>query len=89
MVFIKKAPGVSTPDALAAVKTVTRDYPGTKVQDQAGFKDQVAKQINQILALVYALLLSPSSSRCSASPTPSPCPSSSGPVSSACSAPSE
>ena len=57
LVFIKKAPGISTAATLAAIKTVTRDYPGTTVQDQAQFKAQAAQQVNQILSLVYALLL--------------------------------
>ena len=57
LVFIKKAPGVSTAAALAAIKTVTRDYPGTTVQDQAQFKAQVTQPINQILNLIYVLLL--------------------------------
>lgn len=56
MVFIKKAADVSTPDALAAVKTVTRDYPGAKVLDQTGLKNEIAKPMNQMLALVYVLL---------------------------------
>ena len=57
LVFVKKAPGVSTAAALAAVKTVTRDYPGTTVQDEAQFKAQATQPINQILNLIYVLLL--------------------------------
>ena len=57
LVFVKKAPGVSTAAALAAVKTVTRDYPGTTVQNQAQFEAQLTQPINQILNLIYVLLL--------------------------------
>jgi len=56
-VYIKKAPGVSKPVALAAVTSVTRDYPGVAVMDQAAFKASIAKPFNQLLGLVYALLL--------------------------------
>jgi len=56
-VFVKKAPGVSTAAALAAVKTVAATYaPGTTVQDQAAYKAEQTKSINQILALIYTLL---------------------------------
>jgi len=56
-VFVKKAPGVSTAAALAAVKTVAAQYaPGTTVQDQAAYKAEQTKPINQILALIYTLL---------------------------------
>ena len=56
-VFVKKAPGVSTAAALAAVKTVAAQYaPGTTVQDQAAYKAEQTKPIDQILALIYTLL---------------------------------
>lgn len=55
-VFIKKAPGVTSQAALAAVKGVAADYPGAKVLDQAQFKTETAKPINQLLGLIYALL---------------------------------
>ena len=56
-VFVKKAPGVSSAAALAAVKQLTaRDAPGATVQDQAGYKAQQAKSINQLLYFIYALL---------------------------------
>jgi putative ABC transport system permease protein len=56
-VFVKKAPGVSTAAALAAVKAVSARYaPGTTVQDQAAYKAQQTKGIDQILALIYTLL---------------------------------
>src|SRR5215831_10697339 len=56
-VFVKKAPGVSTEAALAAVKQLSAQYaPGTTVQDQAAYKAAQTKPINQLLALVYVLL---------------------------------
>jgi putative ABC transport system permease protein len=57
MVFVKKAPGVSTPAALAAVKKLTAQYAvGASVLDQAAYKAEQTKPINQLLALVYTLL---------------------------------
>ena len=56
-VFVKKAPGVSAAAALAAVKQVSAQYaPGTTVLDQAAYKAERAKPVNQVLALVYVLL---------------------------------
>ncbi len=55
-VYVKKASGATTAQTMAAVKAVARDYPGTKVQDQSEFKADAAKPLNQMLALVYALL---------------------------------
>ena len=55
-VFAKKADGVSTDAAMTAVKNVAKQYPGVTVLDQQGYKDAQAKPINQMLALVYALL---------------------------------
>jgi putative ABC transport system permease protein len=55
-VFAKAKPRVDISTALAAVKSVTKQYPGTKVLDQTGYKEELAKPINQLLALVYALL---------------------------------
>jgi putative ABC transport system permease protein len=55
-VFVKKAPGVTTPAALTAVRAVATRYSGTTVMDQAAFKADQAKPIQQQLTLVYALL---------------------------------
>jgi putative ABC transport system permease protein len=55
-IFVKKASGVDTATALAAVKAAAKQYPGAKVLDQTGYKEEQAKPINQLLALVYALL---------------------------------
>jgi putative ABC transport system permease protein len=56
MVFIKKAPGTMAAAGMAAVKGVLNDYPGAKVLDQTGLKQEQAKGVNQLLYLVYALL---------------------------------
>jgi putative ABC transport system permease protein len=47
---------VSSSAALAAVKQVAKQYPGTKVLDQSGYKREQTKPVDQLLALVYALL---------------------------------
>ena len=54
---MKRASGASSAAALAAVKQLTaRAAPGATVQDQAGFKADQAKQVNQLLYFIYALL---------------------------------
>ena len=55
-VFVKKAPGVTTAAALTAVRAVADRYSGTTVMDQAAFKAEQAKPIQQQLMLVYVLL---------------------------------
>ena len=56
-VFVKKAPSVTTAAALAAVKNLSAQYAvGATVQDQAAYKAEQTKPINQILALIYTLL---------------------------------
>ena len=57
LVFVKKAPGVSAAAALAAIKTVTKDYPGITVQNQAQYIAQSTQPINQIVDLIDVLLL--------------------------------
>jgi putative ABC transport system permease protein len=56
-VYIKKAPGATKAATLAAIQSVTKDYPGVTVMDQAAFKANLAKPFNQLLGLVYALLV--------------------------------
>ncbi|HEY6746976.1 MAG TPA: FtsX-like permease family protein [Mycobacteriales bacterium] len=55
-VLVKRAAGTSPEAALAAVKQVGQAYPGAKVLDRAQFKAEQTKPLNQLLALVYALL---------------------------------
>ena len=55
-VFVKKAPGVTTAAALAAVRQIAAKYSGTSVMDQNAYKQSRVKPIQQELMLVYALL---------------------------------
>jgi putative ABC transport system permease protein len=55
-VFVKKAPGVSSAAALAAVNSVTSHYPGATVLNQAQYKAEAVKPVNQLLGLIYVLL---------------------------------
>jgi putative ABC transport system permease protein len=55
-VFVKKAPKVSMAAALAAVRAAATKYSGTTVMDQAAYKAETAKPVQQLLALVYTLL---------------------------------
>jgi putative ABC transport system permease protein len=56
-VFVKKAPGVPASDALAAVDGVAAGYPGTDVLDQTEYKEEQMGFVDQMLGLVYALLM--------------------------------
>jgi putative ABC transport system permease protein len=56
MVFVTAAPGVSIAEARAAIEEVAAAYPNVEVNDQAQFKERTAGFIDQILALVSALL---------------------------------
>jgi putative ABC transport system permease protein len=53
---VKKAPGVSDAAALAAVRATADNYSGTSVMDQAAYKADRAKPVQQMLSLVYAML---------------------------------
>jgi putative ABC transport system permease protein len=55
-VIVKKAPSVSTAAALAAVKTIAAQYPGTTVMDRAAYKKLQTSDTTRMLNLVYALL---------------------------------
>jgi putative ABC transport system permease protein len=55
-VFVKKADGVDTPTAKAAVEQVAAGYPGAKVLDQSGYKADQTQFIDQLLNLIYAML---------------------------------
>ncbi len=56
VVLAKAAPGVPPAASRAAVEQVTKDFPNIDLRDQAEFKQQQEKQVNQILGLVSALL---------------------------------
>ncbi|MDQ2750433.1 MAG: FtsX-like permease family protein [Actinomycetota bacterium] len=55
-VLVKQRAGVSSAAALAAVNKTAAAYPGVKVLDRANYKKQQTKLMDQLLALVYALL---------------------------------
>jgi putative ABC transport system permease protein len=55
-VFVQAKQGVPLATAVAAVKQITKDYPGVKVLDRAQYKSEQGKTFDQLLALVYALL---------------------------------
>lgn len=55
-VLIAGAEGVSSDAVRTAVEQVASAFPAAAVQDQAEYRDSVAGQIDQILALVTALL---------------------------------
>ncbi|HET7486963.1 MAG TPA: FtsX-like permease family protein, partial [Acidimicrobiales bacterium] len=56
-VLVKAAEGVPAAKALAAVEKVTDAYPGVKAFDQDGYKKEQARQVDVILALMYAMLV--------------------------------
>jgi putative ABC transport system permease protein len=56
-VFVKAASDVPIGRARAAIETVAAAYPNVEVHDQAQFKQQSVDQVNQILAIVFVLLL--------------------------------
>jgi putative ABC transport system permease protein len=53
---VNNAPGVSSPDARAAIEKVLVDYPNASVKTQEEFKGLLAGRIDQLLNLVYVLL---------------------------------
>jgi putative ABC transport system permease protein len=55
-VLVQSAPGVSTEEAEAAIRTVTSNYPTSKVQTRDEFIDDQAKQVDGFLNFIYALL---------------------------------
>jgi putative ABC transport system permease protein len=57
LVLAKRASGVSDAAARAAVDPIVADYPSVTMQDQSEFKEQVAGQIDQLLGLVFVLLM--------------------------------
>ncbi|HYH52254.1 MAG TPA: ABC transporter permease [Acidimicrobiia bacterium] len=57
LVLAKRAAGVSDEAARAAVDPIISEYPGVGLQDQTEFKEQVAGQIDQLLGMVFVLLL--------------------------------
>ncbi len=56
-VFVKLAPGVTESEGRGAIAAVTSGYPNADLQNKTEFADAVVGQINQLLNLVYVLLL--------------------------------
>jgi putative ABC transport system permease protein len=56
-VFVKLASGVSPAEGRKAIDGVLKAYPNSELQDRTEFKDAQAAQINQLLGLIYVMLL--------------------------------
>lgn len=54
--FAEAAPGTDPDTALAALQKSLEAYPQIDVRDQAGYKDMIQSQVNQLLYMVYGLL---------------------------------
>jgi putative ABC transport system permease protein len=58
VVFLKYAPGVDQAAARAKVEAlVARDYPSVQVNNQGETKQEYVKQVDQVFAIVYVLLI--------------------------------
>jgi putative ABC transport system permease protein len=55
-VYVKAAPGVAPAASRAAVDRVTAAFPNITVRDQAEYKAENARQIDQLINLFYSLL---------------------------------
>jgi len=56
MVYVKARPGTDPAASRAAVDRVVADFPNLTVRDQAEYKAEYERQINQLLVLFYFLL---------------------------------
>jgi putative ABC transport system permease protein len=56
-VFVRKADGVDAATARAAIDQVADGYPGAKVLDQSGYEADQTQFIDQLLTVIYAMLL--------------------------------
>ena len=55
-VLINPAGGVSVDEARAAVEEVTAAFPNVDVNDRSGYKEEITKQVDQLLAVAAGLL---------------------------------
>ncbi len=55
-IFAKLKPGVSAAQGRAAIEPLVKPYPNADLKDNAQYKADQKKQINQVLVLVYVLL---------------------------------
>jgi putative ABC transport system permease protein len=56
-VFVRKADGVDTATARSAIEQVADGFPGAKVLDQSGYEADQTQFIDQLLNLIYVMLL--------------------------------
>jgi putative ABC transport system permease protein len=57
VVFAKLKPGVSAEEGRHAIEPLLASYPTAKLQDNAQYKADQTKTLNQLLSLIYALLI--------------------------------
>jgi putative ABC transport system permease protein len=55
-IYVAFAPGVDPEEGIAALEAVVEPYPALEVLDREGLKDQIAGQINQLIAFLFVLL---------------------------------
>ena len=55
-IYVAFAPGVDSEDGIAALEEIIQPYPALEVLDRQGLKDQIAGQINQLIAFLFVLL---------------------------------
>jgi putative ABC transport system permease protein len=55
-ILVKAAPGVAPAESREAIDRVMADFPNVTVRDQAEFREEQARQIDQIINLFYSLL---------------------------------
>jgi putative ABC transport system permease protein len=55
-VYVKLKPGVTAATAKPGLTRIVEEFPGTKLTNQAGLKEQFETQVNQLLAIIFALL---------------------------------
>jgi len=57
LIFAKLKPGVSAQQGRKAIEPLVKPYPTAKLKDNAQYKADQKKQVNQVLILFYVLLL--------------------------------
>ncbi len=57
LVYATLKPGVTAEQGAAAIEPLLANYPTAKLQDNASYKADQEKNLNQLLGLIYALLL--------------------------------
>lgn len=57
LIFAKLKPGVSADEGRAAIEPLLAKYPTAKLQDNAQYKADQTRNLNQILGLIYGLLI--------------------------------